>query len=134
MSATGELLRRQEGTINPNLATGEVELAVAEFDLLADSETPPFQIDEDEPVGEELRLRYRYLDLRKERMRDIMVLRHDVVKTILDHLSEQGFLEIETPILTRSTPEGARDFLVPTGWCRARGTRCRSRRSSSSSS
>ena len=113
VSATGELLRREEGTINPNLATGEVELAVAEFDLLADSETPPFQIDEDEPVGEELRLRYRYLDLRKERMRDIMVLRHDVVKTIRDHLSEQGFLEIETPILTRSTPEGARDFLVP---------------------
>ncbi len=113
VSATGELLRREEGTVNPNLATGEVELAVAEFDLLADSETPPFQIDEDEPVGEELRLRYRYLDLRKERMRDIMVLRHDVVKTIRDHLSEQGFLEIETPILTRSTPEGARDFLVP---------------------
>ncbi len=113
VSATGELLRREEGTVNPNLATGEVELAVTEFDLLADSETPPFQIDEDEPVGEELRLRYRYLDLRKERMRDIMVLRHDVVKTIRDHLSEQGFLEIETPILTRSTPEGARDFLVP---------------------
>ena len=134
VSATGELLRREEGTVNPNLATGEVELAVAEFDLLADSETPPFQIDEDEPVGEELRLRYRYLDLRKERMRDIMVLRHDVVKTIRDHLSEQGFLEIETPILTRSTPEGARDFLVPSRLVRARGTRCRSRRSSSSSS
>jgi aspartyl-tRNA synthetase len=86
---------------------------VEEFELLADSETPPFQIDEDEPVGEELRLRYRYLDLRKERMRDMLVLRHDVVKTIRDHLSDQGFLEIETPILTRSTPEGARDFLVP---------------------
>ena len=104
---------REEGTVNPNLPTGEVELAVTEFDLLADSETPPFQIDEDEPVGEELRLRYRYLDLRKERMRDMMVLRHDVVKTIRDHLSEHDFLEIETPILTRSTPEGARDFLVP---------------------
>ncbi len=86
---------------------------MSEFDLLADAETPPFQIDEDEPVGEELRLRYRYLDLRKERMRDTMVLRHDVVKTIRDHLSDEGFLEIETPILTRSTPEGARDFLVP---------------------
>ena len=113
ISAGGELLRREEGTVNPNLPTGEVELAVSEFDLLADAETPPFQIDEDEPVGEELRLRYRYLDLRKERMRDTMVLRHDVVKTIRDHLSDQGFLEIETPILTRSTPEGARDFLVP---------------------
>ena len=113
ISATGELVRREEGTVNPNLPTGEIELAVSDFQLLADAQTPPFQIDEDEPVGEELRLRYRYLDLRKERMRDTMVLRHDVVKTIRDHLSDQGFLEIETPILTRSTPEGARDFLVP---------------------
>ncbi len=113
VSATGELVRREEGTVNPNLPSGEVELAVSEFDLLADSETPPFQIDEDEPVGEELRLRYRYLDLRKDPMRDMMVLRHDVVKTIRDHLSERDFLEVETPVLTRSTPEGARDFLVP---------------------
>ena len=87
---------------------------MTEFELLADAETPPFQIDEDEPVGEELRLRYRYLDLRQEPMRDAMVLRHDVVKTIRDHLlDERDFLEVETPILTRSTPEGARDFLVP---------------------
>jgi aspartyl-tRNA synthetase len=113
VSATGELVRREEGTINPTLPTGEVELAVSEFQLLADAETPPFQIDEDEPVGEELRLRYRYLDLRKQPMLDAMVLRHDVVKTIRDHLSERDFLEVETPILTRSTPEGARDFLVP---------------------
>jgi aspartyl-tRNA synthetase len=113
ITATGELLRREEGTVNPNLPTGEVELAVSEFELLADAETPPFQIDEDEPVGEELRLRYRYLDLRKAPMRDTMILRHDVVKTIRDHLSDQGFLEVETPIMTRSTPEGARDFLVP---------------------
>jgi aspartyl-tRNA synthetase len=113
ISAAGELLHREEGTVNPNLPTGEIELAVSELELLADAETPPFQIDEDEPVGEELRLRYRYLDLRKERMRDTMVLRHHVVKTIRDHLSDEGFLEIETPILTRSTPEGARDFLVP---------------------
>jgi aspartyl-tRNA synthetase len=113
LTATGELVRREGDTVNPNLPTGEVELAVSEFELLADAETPPFQIDEDEPVGEELRLRYRYLDLRKQPMRDAMVLRHDVVKTIRDHLSERDFLEIETPILTRSTPEGARDFLVP---------------------
>ena len=113
ISARGELVRREEGTVNPNLPTGEVELAVDEFELLAGSETPPFQIDEDEPVGEELRLRYRYLDLRKERMRDTLVLRHDVVRAIRDHLSGEGFLEVETPILTRSTPEGARDFLVP---------------------
>jgi aspartyl-tRNA synthetase len=113
ITAEGELVPREEGTINPTLPTGEVELAVAELQQLADSETPPFQIDEDEPVGEELRLRYRYLDLRKERMRDNIILRHEVVKAIRDHLSEEGFLEIETPIMTRSTPEGARDFLVP---------------------
>jgi aspartyl-tRNA synthetase len=113
ITATGELVAREADTVNPNLPTGEVELAVTEFELLADAETPPFQIDEDEPVGEELRLRYRYLDLRKQAMRDTMVLRHNVVKTIRDYLSERDFLEIETPIMTRSTPEGARDFLVP---------------------
>jgi aspartyl-tRNA synthetase len=113
LTATGELLRRDQENVNPNLPTGEVELAVTEFELLADAETPPFQIDEDEPVGEELRLKYRYLDLRKQPMLDAMVLRHEVIKTIRDHLSERDFLEVETPILTRSTPEGARDFLVP---------------------
>ena len=109
----GELVRRDEGAVNPDLPTGEVELVVAELEQLADSETPPFQIDEDDPVGEELRLRYRYLDLRKGAMRDNMVLRHAVVKEIRDFLSDEGYLEVETPIMTRSTPEGARDFLVP---------------------
>jgi aspartyl-tRNA synthetase len=113
ITAAGQLVPREEGTVNPELPTGEVELVVSELEQLADSETPPFQIDEDEPVGEELRLRYRYLDLRKERMRDNVILRHKVVKAIRDHLSDEGFLEIETPIMTRSTPEGARDFLVP---------------------
>src|SRR4051812_13589 len=113
VSAAGELVAREADTVNPDLPTGEVELAVESFELLADAETPPFQIDEDEPVGEELRLRYRYLDLRKEAMRDTLVLRHDVVRAIREHLSEEGFLEVETPILTRSTPEGARDYLVP---------------------
>ena len=113
ISASGRLVRRDESAINPDLPTGEVELVVSELEQLADAETPPFQIDEDEPVGEELRLRYRYLDLRKEGMRDRMILRHHVVKAIRDTLSDEGFLEIETPILTRSTPEGARDFLVP---------------------
>jgi aspartyl-tRNA synthetase len=113
ITAEGQLVPREEGTVNPDLPTGEVELVVSVLEQLADSETPPFQIDEDEPVGEELRLRYRYLDLRKDRMRDNIILRHDVVKAIRDHLSEEGFLEIETPIMTRSTPEGARDFLVP---------------------
>jgi aspartyl-tRNA synthetase len=113
ISAEGELVRREEGTVNSELPTGEVELVASELEQLADAETPPFQIDEDEPVSEELRLRYRYLDLRKERMRDNVILRHRVVKAIRDHLSDEGFVEVETPIMTRSTPEGARDFLVP---------------------
>jgi aspartyl-tRNA synthetase len=113
ITVSGELVRRDESAINPDLPTGEVELVAAELEQLADSETPPFQIDEDDPVGEELRLRYRYLDLRKERMRDNVILRHGVVKEIRDFLSEEGYLEVETPIMTRSTPEGARDFLVP---------------------
>ena len=113
LTAEGELVGRDLAAVNPGLPTGEVELVVSGFEQLADAQTPPFQIDEDDPVGEELRLRYRYLDLRKETMRDQMILRHRLVKTIRDHLSAEGFLEIETPIMTRSTPEGARDFLVP---------------------
>ena len=113
ITVSGELVRRDEGAVNPDLPTGEVELVAAELEQLADAETPPFQIDEDDPVGEELRLRYRYLDLRKERMRDQMILRHEVIREIRDQLSDEGYLEIETPIMTRSTPEGARDFLVP---------------------
>ncbi|MEA2366976.1 MAG: aspartyl-tRNA synthetase [Thermoleophilaceae bacterium] len=113
ITVAGELVRREEGAINPDLPTGEVELVAAELEQLADSKTPPFQIDEDDPVGEELRLRYRYLDLRKERMRDNVILRHEVVREIRNFLSDEGYLEVETPILTRSTPEGARDFLVP---------------------
>ncbi len=113
ISVSGQLVERQAGTVNPELPTGEVELEVASFDLLADAQTPPFQIDEDDPVNEELRLRYRYLDLRKTRMAEAIVLRHRVVSTIRRHLEAEGFLEIETPMLTRSTPEGARDYLVP---------------------
>ena len=113
ISVSGELVRRDQSAINPELPTGEVEVVAAELEQLADAETPPFQIDEDDPVGEELRLRYRYLDLRKERMRDNVILRHALVKEIRDFLSDEGYLEIETPVMTRSTPEGARDFLVP---------------------
>jgi aspartyl-tRNA synthetase len=113
ISVTGELVAREQGTVNPELPTGEVELAVSDFELLADAETPPFQIDEDDPVSEELRLRYRYLDLRKPAMASVMALRHRVISTIRGSLDRQGFIEVETPILTRSTPEGARDYLVP---------------------
>ena len=113
VSVAGKVVRREEGTVNSSLPTGEVELAVSEFDLLADAETPPFQIDEDDPVSEELRLRYRYLDLRKPAMSEALALRARVVSAIRRRLDEGGFIEVETPTLTRSTPEGARDYLVP---------------------
>jgi aspartyl-tRNA synthetase len=113
LTAVGRLVARDEQNVNPNMATGAVELDVAEFELLADSQTPPFPVDEDSPVGEDTRLRYRYIDLRREQMKDTMVLRHDVVQAIRAYMHDNDFLEIETPILTKSTPEGARDYLVP---------------------
>ena len=113
IAAGGELVRREPGTVNAALATGEVELNVSGLEILARSETPPFAVDEEGPVDEVLRLRHRYLDLRRERMRTAIELRHEVVAAMRAHLDALGFLEIETPILTRSTPEGARDFLVP---------------------
>ncbi|HUB76412.1 MAG TPA: aspartate--tRNA ligase [Solirubrobacteraceae bacterium] len=113
ISVTGRLVARDPDTVNPSLPTGEVELAVSELRELASSPTPPFPIDEDVDVDETLRLRHRSLDLRREPMRDAMILRHEIVRTIRETLAERDFLEIETPILTRATPEGARDFLVP---------------------
>jgi aspartyl-tRNA synthetase len=113
ISVSGKVVARDAATINPSLPTGEIELAVAELDELASSPTPPFPIDEDVEVDETLRLRYRALDLRREVMRDAIVLRHEIVATIRRELSQRDFLEIETPILTRATPEGARDFVVP---------------------
>ncbi len=113
LSAAGEIVRREPGKENPKLRTGEIELSVAEAEHLAASDTPPFAIDEDSPVDEALRLRHRMLDLRRDSMRDSLTLRHTVNRAIRDYLNAHDFLEIETPILTRSTPEGARDFLVP---------------------
>ncbi len=113
LSAAGTVDRRAPENVNPNLATGEIELVVAELEALADSETPPFPIDEDVAVEETLRLRHRALDLRRAPMRDALELRHRVIATIREVLDGRDFLEIETPFLTRSTPEGARDFLVP---------------------
>ncbi len=113
VSVTGEIVAREAGNVNPQLETGEVELAVAQFDHLADSATPPFPIGEDGPVDEVLRLRHRMLDLRRAGMAHNIELRHRVAKTMREVLDERDFLEIETPMLTRSTPEGARDFLVP---------------------
>jgi aspartyl-tRNA synthetase len=113
ISARGKLLARDAENVNANLATGEIELAVDELEVLASSPTPPFPLDEDVVVDEMLRLRYRSLDLRRETMRDAILMRHAIVSAIRDTLNERDFLEIETPILTKATPEGARDFLVP---------------------
>ena len=113
ISVEGEVVRREEGTVNPKIATGEIELSVSAAERLAESPTPPFQIDDGEEVDELLRLRHRMLDLRREPMQETMALRHTIVRAIRDYLNSRDFLDIETPILTRSTPEGARDFLVP---------------------
>jgi aspartyl-tRNA synthetase len=114
VSASGAVVRRSEETINRDLSTGEFEIRVKEAELLANAETPPFGVESyGGEAGEETRLRYRYLDLRREPMRDAIALRHRVSAAMRAFLNREGFYEIETPVLTRSTPEGARDFLVP---------------------
>ncbi len=113
VALTGEVRARPAGTENPRLATGDIEVHATDVDVLNPSKTPPFYINEDSEVDEPLRLRYRYLDLRRERMAANLALRHRVVKYIRDFLDARGFLEVETPMLMKSTPEGARDYLVP---------------------
>ena len=114
VTVAGPVVRRDPETVNPELPTGEFELRVTDATLLSGADTPPFEIEGfSGEVGEETRLRHRYLDLRREGMREAIALRHAVARAIRDFLSEEGFLEIETPMLSRSTPEGARDFLVP---------------------
>jgi len=110
---SGKVVPRLAGTENPNLSTGAIEIAADNIVILNPSRTTPFPISDNIQVDESLRLKYRYLDLRRPSMLDNMILRHRVVKTIRDYLDERGFLEIETPILMKSTPEGARDYLVP---------------------
>ncbi len=114
LSVGGTVVERSPETVNSDLPTGAVELKVTSAELLADAETPPFQIEGFAgEVGEDARLRHRYLDLRREQMREALVLRHRVTAAMREFLDAEGFLDIETPVLTRSTPEGARDFLVP---------------------
>ena len=113
VAVAGVVERRSEDTLNPKIATGEVELAVRSLEVLNTSKRPPFQVAEETPVSEDLRLKYRYLDLRRQRMQRNLQLRHRVVLAVRRALDEQGFLEIETPMLAKSTPEGARDYLVP---------------------
>jgi aspartyl-tRNA synthetase len=108
---TGKVRSRPAGTANANLASGQVEVLAAELEILSRSETPPFH--HDEPVNEELRLKYRYIDLRRDVMQQRLRLRHKVTRAMRAYLDEQGFVDIETPMLTKATPEGARDYLVP---------------------
>ena len=109
----GTVVTRPEGTANPKLSTGEIEVAAKELKILNVSKTPPFLIEDEEEVAEDTRLKYRYLDLRKPGLQRNLILRHRVAREVRNYFDRLGFLEVETPMLTKSTPEGARDFLVP---------------------
>ncbi|MCX7661050.1 MAG: aspartate--tRNA ligase, partial [Candidatus Omnitrophica bacterium] len=109
----GKVCKRPPGTINPRIPTGEIEIVALDLEILNPSLSLPFEIEENLNVNEELRLRYRYLDLRRRKILNNFMLRHNLYQTIRHFLNKEGFLEFETPILTKSTPEGARDFLVP---------------------
>jgi len=113
IAVTGKVSPRPEESVNPKLPTGEVEVFALKLDILSRAETPPFQIEDDTDTGEELRLRYRYLDLRRPSMHRNFVIRHKATMAVRNYFDKLGFLEIETPFLAKSTPEGARDFLVP---------------------
>ena len=113
LRVVGQVEKRPDGTENPRLPTGAVEVHAVEAEVLNPSKTPPFYISEEQAVDEALRLNYRYLDLRREGMQQNLLLRHRTIKFIRDFLDDRGFVEIETPILIKSTPEGARDYLVP---------------------
>lgn len=113
LAVRGKVAKRTKENINPDMKTGEIEVMAEEIRILNESETPPFYIEEGIDTNDALRLKYRYLDLRRPNMQRNMVMRHRVAKIARDYFDEQGFMELETPILTKSTPEGARDYLVP---------------------
>ena len=109
----GKVVKREEETINPNLPTGEIEVRIEQFEVLSHADVLPLQVNSDEDAGEETRLRYRYLDLRRQRPHQNIMLRAQIIQSIRQRMVDQGFMEFQTPILTASSPEGARDFLVP---------------------
>lgn len=113
LALVGEVVKRSPDTVNPKIETGEIEVIVKELRILSQAETPPIYIEEDSDVNESVRLKYRYIDLRRPDMQRNLILRHRVAKIARDYYDANGFLEVETPMLTKSTPEGARDYLVP---------------------
>jgi aspartyl-tRNA synthetase len=113
VSVTGQVMARPDDSKNPDLATGEIEVFVDDVEILNEAKTPPFLIDDEAEVTEAIRLKYRFLDLRRPRMQRLLSLRHGITQATREFVNAEGFLEVETPILTKSTPEGARDYLVP---------------------
>lgn len=113
LGVKGVVRKRPDGMANESMETGEIEVLINEIEILSKAQTPPFEIDSEDNVSEELRLKYRYLDLRKNKMKNNLVLRHEMIKFIRDYMSENRFLEIETPILIKGTPEGSREYIVP---------------------
>jgi aspartyl-tRNA synthetase len=113
LQVTGKVRARSEATVNPNMATGEIEVYGTQLEILNSAATPPFQMDEHITVGEDVRLKHRYMDLRRTEMQNSLRFRSKITNSIRNYLDEYGFLDIETPIMTRATPEGARDYLIP---------------------
>ena len=113
LKASGEVLARPKDMINPKMATGEVEVAITEIEILSQSKTPPFEIDQDKNVNEEIRLKYRFLDLRKPKLQEMLKIRDLMIRDMRAYFHKHDFIEVQTPILASSSPEGARDFLVP---------------------
>ena len=134
LAVKGTLRKRPEGTENPELATGEVELLVEDFIVLAPSKLPPFELDNADEVNEDLRMKYRYLDIRRDSMQRNLRIRHDITRYTRNYFADNGFIDIETPMLTKSTPEARATTSCRAASTPAASTRCRSRRSSSSSS
>src|SRR5579862_2290421 len=133
IAVEGTVAKRAPETVNSNLGTGEVELVAEKLWILNESRTPPFPMEEEVDVKEDARLKYRYVDLRRPHMQRNMILRSRMAFAVREFLYSQGFLEIETPFMTRSTPEGARDYLVPAECSPARFMRCHNRRRYSNS-